>query len=90
MIDGRPLDSIEAGADVRFDDGGNSYILVDRPDMYRLVKLPEFGGHELKLSSNSSDFSVFAFTFGAYMSAPALNLRVGHTSGTPHAVGGRL
>ena len=89
-MDGRPLDSVEAGADVKFDDGGNSYILVDRPDMYRLVKLSEFSGHELKLSSNSSDFSVFAFTFGAYMDPPALNLRVGHTSGTPDAVGGRL
>lgn len=32
--------------------------------MYRLVALPEFGEHELKLSSNSDDFALFAFTFG--------------------------
>ena len=34
--------------------------------MYRLVNLDSFGEHELKLSSNSYEFSLFAFTFGAY------------------------
>ena len=34
--------------------------------MYNVVNLMEFGGHELKLSSNSPGFSVFAYTFGMY------------------------
>ncbi len=60
-----PLTTEQAGADVRFDDDGNSFVLVDEPRMYNLVDTPEFGGHELKMSSNSTEFSLFAFTFGA-------------------------
>jgi len=33
-------------------------------------RAPEFGGHELKLSSNSDQFALFAFTFGAYDEGP--------------------
>ena len=31
------------------------------------VDLTDFGGHELKLSADSPDFALFAFTFGAYL-----------------------
>ena len=65
-IDGRALEPTESGSDVQFDEDGNSYVLVDGPRMYRVVKVPEYGGHELRLSSNSADFSVFAYTFGAF------------------------
>ena len=69
-IDDDPLASGHAGSDIRYDDEGNSYVLVDEPRMYRLVETSEFDGHELKLSSNSADFSVFAFTFGAFKGNP--------------------
>ena len=69
-MDGKPLKAEHAGADVEFDEEGNSFVLVDQSDMYRLVDLPEFGGHELKISSNSSSFSVFAYTFGSYVDRP--------------------
>ena len=69
-MDGKPLDEESKGADVVFDEDGNSFILVDVPRLYRLVEVPEYGGHELKLSSNSSAFSLFAFTFGAYDEGP--------------------
>ena len=49
-----------------FDADGDSYILVDEARMYRVVDMPTFGGHELTLSSNSSEFELFAFTFGGY------------------------
>ncbi len=65
-IDGRPLAQAQADSDIRFDRDGNSYALVDEPRMYRLVRLPEFETHELKLSSNSDGFSLYTFTFGAY------------------------
>ena len=64
--DGRPLQTSEAGADVLFDDEGNSFLRVTESRMYRVVDIPEYGGHELKLSSNSADFAVFAYTFGAF------------------------
>lgn len=68
-IDGRPLLSEEAGADLVVEDD-RSFFRVDEPRMYEVVALPEFTSHELKLSSNSPDFSFFAFTFGAYAEGP--------------------
>ena len=64
--DDRPLQASEAGADIMFDDQGNSFLRVTESRMYRVVDIPEYGGHELKLSSNSADFAVFAYTFGAF------------------------
>ena len=66
IMGGVPLSPKDAGADVEFDDEGNSYVLVTEPRMYRLVNLDRFGEHELKLSSNSYEFALFAFTFGDY------------------------
>ena len=66
-LDGYPMKPNQTGADVAFDDDGNSYVIVDEPRMYRLVNQDKFISHELKLSSNSDKFSVFAFTFGAYV-----------------------
>ncbi len=66
-IDGQPITPEQAGVDVMFDDDNNSYVMVDESRMYNLINLSGFSGHELVLSSNSSEFSLFAFTFGAYM-----------------------
>ncbi len=65
-IDGRALEPEEAGADVVFRDG-RSVLVVDEPRLYQVVELPAFGGHDLKLSSNSEGFAFFAFTFGTYL-----------------------
>ena len=35
--------------------------------MYSLVNKEKFGTHNLKLSSNSADFALFAFTFGSFI-----------------------
>jgi thiol-disulfide isomerase/thioredoxin len=63
-LDDRPLTSDEAGLDIEFDDEGRSYIKVDEPRLYAIIETPEFGEHIVKLSSNSDDFAIFAFTFG--------------------------
>ncbi len=68
-IDGRPLEEDEAGSDIMFDDEGNSFLRVASSDMFNIVQLPEYGGHELRLSSNSDEMAVFAFTFGSYLEA---------------------
>ena len=67
-IDGRPLTAAEAGADIFFDALGRSVLVVDEPRVYAVVELPVLGDRELRLSSDSSDFSLFAVTFGAYTS----------------------
>ena len=69
-LDGLPVTEEDRGPDISYDDSGNSFVLVDQSRMYRLVELPEFGGHELLLSSNSAAFAFYAFTFGAYTEGP--------------------
>jgi hypothetical protein len=65
-IDDAPVPQDRAGKDIMYDDEGNSYVVVDKSRMYYLVDQPEFGGGELRLTSNSDEFEVFAFTFGSY------------------------
>ena len=65
-IDDKPLTPEQAGFDVMFGDDGDSYVLVDESRMYNLINLALVSGNELKLSSNSDEFALFAFTFGAY------------------------
>ena len=68
-INGRPLSIEEAGPDVVVTDG-RSFFRVDGDRMYQVVALPKYGSHELRLSPNSDDFALYAFTFGAYQEGP--------------------
>jgi len=65
-VDDAPVAMDKAGADIQYDDHGNSFVHVDGSRIYYLVDQSEFAGGEMKLSSNSSEFSLFAFTFGSY------------------------
>ncbi len=67
---GEPLERSPAGDDIRFDAEGNSYFVVDQARMFNIVRLGEFGEHELKISSNSDDFELYTFTFGHYQRTP--------------------
>ena len=66
LLNDAPISPEAAGTDVMFDADGNGYITVDSARMYHIVNLPRYESHELKLSSNSPEFSLFAYTFGAY------------------------
>ena len=66
ILNDEPISPDAAGTDVMFDEDGNGYITVDSARMYHIVNLHEYQSHELKLSSNSPEFSLFAYTFGAY------------------------
>ena len=70
-VDGAMMTADNAGADVRWDDDGQSYILVDEPRMYGLVDNPEYLPESiLIMGSTSDDFGLFAFTFGVYAEGP--------------------
>lgn len=69
-LENRPLARSEAGDDIRYDAEGNSYLVVDQARMFNIVRLDEFGTHELKLSSNSDEFELFTFSFGHYQRTP--------------------
>ena len=66
FLDDAPVPEDRAGRDIMYDDDGNSYVSVDESRMYFLVDQSLFEGGELRLTSNSPGFEVFAFTFGAY------------------------
>jgi thiol-disulfide isomerase/thioredoxin len=63
----RALMEGEAGVDISFEDG-ETFLNVDEGRMYFVISLPDFDDRELKFSSNSPDFGLFAMTFGAYES----------------------
>ena len=67
LLDESPVPQAHAGKDIMYDDDGNSYVSVDESRMYFLVDMDAFGSGELRLTSNSPEFRVFAFTFGSYM-----------------------
>ena len=65
-LDDAPLTADQFGDDIKHDVAGRSYFDVTEGKMYRILEVPEFGQHILKLSSNSDNFAIFAFTFGIY------------------------
>jgi thiol-disulfide isomerase/thioredoxin len=69
-IDDGPIPLADWGTDIQEAEDGRTFIFVDQDRMYRLIESPEYGGHEMKLSSNSDEFAIFAFTFGSYTTGP--------------------
>ena len=65
-LNDEPVEMNRAGADMQYDDEGNSFVHVDEARMYFLLDQETYSGGELKLSSNSAEFALFAFTFGSY------------------------
>ena len=63
--DGAPLTPVNAGADIIYEDGGISGVLVERPRMYELVRNPEYGAHELALVFRANALALYAFTFNS-------------------------
>ena len=65
-LDGEHLDDSNKGDDVVLDEDGRSFLYIDQARLYSIINTPVYGVYELKLSSNSEDFVLFAFTFGVY------------------------
>ena len=70
-MDGDYLTDENKGADVMIAADGESYILVTEPRLYAIVDNPGYvQGKELRISPNSADFGLFAYTFGVYEEGP--------------------
>jgi len=54
-----------AGEDIKFRPDGKSYVVVDQPRMYRILKSKDFGEHTLCLFSKDAGVEMYAFTFGS-------------------------
>ncbi|MCC2667666.1 MAG: Thiol-disulfide isomerase and thioredoxin [Armatimonadetes bacterium] len=61
--DGKPVAKKDKGDDLRFDEQGRSYLLVDQPRMYNIIKNAEFGQRTLKLATGDAGMGLYAFTF---------------------------
>lgn len=63
FLDGKLLDRSNAGRDVKIDKTG-SYVIVDKADMYELIETDSVDTHEIRLQSDSDEFTIYTFTFG--------------------------
>ena len=65
------LTDANKGSDIIIGDDGESYLWVTSPTLYNVISNPTYIQREtLKMSSNSPDFGLFAFTFGVYDTGP--------------------
>jgi thiol-disulfide isomerase/thioredoxin len=70
-MNGAYLTEQNKGEDIIIGPDGESFLLVTEPRLYRIVENPTYIQREtLRLSSNSDDFGLFAFTFGVYVAGP--------------------
>ena len=63
LLDDQPLTEENAGKDIHFE-GDKSIVIIDRADLYNLVRASKVEEHELKIVVNSPDFAIYAYTFG--------------------------
>ncbi len=61
--DGKPVEHQDAGADIRFDETGRSYVVVDAPRAYELIMNRHFGHHDLQLRPVEYGLGVYTFAF---------------------------
>jgi peroxiredoxin len=62
--DGKPVPQQMRGQDVKVNEQGETYILVDDPRMYYVVTKEDNKKHELKFFPESRGASIYSFTFG--------------------------
>jgi len=61
--DGKPVAKADKGDDIRYDSMGRSYLLVDTPRMYQIIKNAKFGQRTLRLATADPGMGVYSFTF---------------------------
>ena len=68
-VNGRPVSAENRGADLRVDEQGRTYLVVDGFRMYRLLEGLELDDRELRLSVATPGLAIHVFTFGGQPSA---------------------
>jgi thiol-disulfide isomerase/thioredoxin len=61
--DGKPVAKEDKGDDIRYETDGRSYVLIDQPRMYSLIKNAKFAQREMKLLTADEGVGLYAFTF---------------------------
>ena len=66
-VNGEYLTEDNKGDDVTIGEGGESYLQVTEPKLYKIIENPTWmARQELRMSSMSDDFGLYSFTFGVY------------------------
>lgn len=61
--DGKPVAKADKGADIKYDDQGRSYLNVDTPRMYQIIKNAKYGQKTLRLATGDPGMGIYSFTF---------------------------
>jgi thiol-disulfide isomerase/thioredoxin len=61
--DGEPLSAHIAGRDIWIDQNGETFLRVDKPRLYEIVRNPEFSAHQLEMIFTAQGLALYSFTF---------------------------
>ncbi|MBI5019813.1 MAG: redoxin domain-containing protein [Ignavibacteriales bacterium] len=61
--DGMPISRGDKGVDIRYDEEGKSYFVVNDARVYNIVKNRVYGEHQIMLTTRSNGFAVYAISF---------------------------
>lgn len=61
--DGEPVAKTDAGADIKYDAQGHSYVTVDAGRAYELIMNQKWGTHELELIPRGPGVGIYSFAF---------------------------
>jgi thiol-disulfide isomerase/thioredoxin len=61
--DDTPLSRGDRGADIRYDEEGRSYFVIDEARLFNIILNRGFGEHKLKLSTRSNGFALYSISF---------------------------
>jgi thiol-disulfide isomerase/thioredoxin len=62
-IDGKPIPAADRGDDIMADSQGTTFLQIDGPRMYNVVRSMSSKSGELKLHAGSPDFSLYTYAF---------------------------
>lgn len=62
-LDGAPVRPTDAGRDIAYEPNWGSFVMVDRPRLFSLIRHPRLGHHELRLTFSDRDVTVYQFAF---------------------------
>jgi hypothetical protein len=61
--DGQPIERNVAGSDIYFDDQQRSFVKVDMPRVYNLIKTDKVSRHEIRLKVQGKGLAVYSVSF---------------------------
>jgi hypothetical protein len=61
--DGKSVAKTDKGDDIKYDEQGRSYLQVDTPRMYHIIKNAKYGQKTLRLATTDPGMGIYSFTF---------------------------